>query len=395
MLIAVLCAYPLCNLSSQGIGDIIDRLQTTDCYKASVDYQVLMSLQEDVSYTIDLTSASAPSDTLIPCEYVIDWKVNSDHSNAQGFSAYFKGNTYAFRGERLTEHHYDIEPKQFNNRGIGAASIPGVHRQALFINLLPQLIAEDLQEITTSEDYKYKFHPDTIIDGRRTKAVDATMTMGGEVYREVLYAFDYTTLMPLFSEFENNPGALAEQTIAAKYTYPDQKPSCEPLSENKLRDIYPEIFDKYRESNYAIENLPGQRIPSFALPTTTGERYAYHAGDGFRTPTLIALVDPKSTFAKNTVESVRRGVESLPFNADVIWAFVSNNVDDIEAVVDGLRIGEHLLQSATPLARDCGASSFPVIIFIEKDGTVKDVLTGFNNDMSDIVIEKALPLNIR
>ncbi len=393
LLIAVLFTYPLCGVSAQGISDIIDRLQSVDCYQAEVDYQVLMSLQDDVRYTVGLTSKAVPSDTLIPCEYIIDWRVDSDNSSAHGFSAYFGGNAYAFRGERLVEYHFDREPQQFKNRGMGAASIPGVHRQALFISLLPQLIAEDLKTITTSPDYTYKFHSDTIVEGRRSKAVEAVMTMGGEVYREALYAFDYETMLPIFSEFENNPGALAEQTITGKYTYPEGAPSCASLSEENLRELYPEIFDKYRESNYAIENLPGQRIPAFALPTTTAERYAHHAGDSFRTPTLIVLIDPKSTFAEKTVESVRQGVASLPYNADIIWAFVSNNTDEIEAIIPHPEVGEHLLQSAKSLARDCGAASFPVIIFVEKDGTVKDVMVGFNNDMSNIVIEKALPMN--
>ena len=395
LLIAVLISYPLCGMSAQGIRDIVDRLQSIECYRATVDYQVLMSLQDDVRYSVDLMSKSVPGDTLIPCEYVIDWKVNSDESNAKGFSAYFKGNAYAFRGERLVEYHHEREPQQFMNRGIGAASIPGVHRQALFINLLPQLIAEDLEEIMTSPDYVYKFHPDTVVDGHRSKAVEAVMTMGGEVYREVLYAFDYDSAMPLFSEFENNPGALAEQTITSRYTYPQEKASCTDKIEENLREMYPEIFDKFRESNYAIENLPGQRMPSFALPTTTGERYVHHAGDGFRTATLIVLIDPKSTFASKTVESVRQGVSALPYNADIIWAFISNNTDEIESVVERPDVGEHLLQSAKSLARDCGAASFPVIIFSEKDGTVKDVIVGFNNDMSDIVIEKALRLNMQ
>lgn len=393
LLIAVLFAYPLCGASAQGISDIIDRLQSVDCYQAEVDYQVLMSLQDDVRYTVNLTSRAVPSDTLIPCEYVIDWKVDSDNSSSNGFSAYFGGNAYAFRGERLVEYHFAQEPQQFKSRGIGAASIPGVHRQALFINLLPQLIAEDLKDIATSPDYTYTFHSDTIIEGHRSKAVEAVMTMGGEVYREALYAFDYETMLPIFSEFENNPGALAEQTITGKYTYPESELSCKPLNEENLRKIYPEIFDKYRESNYAIENLPGQRIPAFALPTTTAERYVHHAGDGFRSPTLIVLIDPKSTFAEKTVESVRRGVASLPYNADIIWAFVSNNTDEIEAVIPRPEVGEHLLQSAKPLARDCGAASFPVVIFAGKNGTVKDVMVGFNNNMSNIVIEKALSMD--
>ena len=93
------------------------------------------------------------------------------------------------------------------------------------------------------------------------------------------------------------------------------------------------------------------------------------------------------------MEAVRQGVARLPYNADIIWAFVSNNTDDIDNVILSPQVGEHLLQSAKSLARDCGASSYPVVIFTDKNGIVKDVTVGFNNNMSDIVIEKALLLN--
>lgn len=68
---------------------------------------------------------------------------------------------------------------------------------------------------------------------------------------------------------------------------------------------------------------------------------------------------------------------------------LSNNVDEIEAIVPGLRIGEHLLMSAKPLARDCGATSFPTLIICRADGTVADIVLGYNNDMTSVVIQKA------
>ena len=156
-----------------------------------------------------------------------------------------------------------------------------------------------------------------------------------------------------------------------------------------LIKIYPEVFEKFRESNYAIENLPGQRLPGFALPTTTRERYARRAGDAFRCPTLVVLIDPNSNFASGTVKAIRTAVDNLPYNADVIWAFVGNNVDEIENIVPSAREGEHILLSAKSLARDCGAAAYPVTIITKTDGTVADVVIGFNNELSSVVIQKA------
>lgn len=388
MFLAILSVYPL-GLQAQGIDDVISSLKSISRYDATVDYSVLMSLQDDVDYNVRLQSWAAPADTLAPCDYLIDWTFKSEGGNSSGFSAYYDGNVYNFRGDRLLEYHYESDPGTFTTRGTGAATLPGVQMRSQFAELLPQFIARQLSEIKDNPDYSYTVHPDTLVNGVRSIAVDGTLGMSGHTLKEFLYVFDRDGMMPRSVALENNPGALAEQSITATYSYCGDAVVIERLNEEILRELYPEIFDRYRESNFAIENMPGQRLPGFALPTTTGERYSRRLGDSFRSPTLIVLLDPKASFSGRTVKAVRSAVDSLPFNADVIWAFTSNNVDDIEAVVSELRVGEHLLMSAWPLARDCGASSYPTVIICRSDGIVADVVLGYNNDMASVVIQKA------
>lgn len=83
-----------------------------------------MSLQDDVDYTLRLRSWEAPTDTLAPCDYLIDWKVATPDGESSGFSAYYDGNVYNFRGDRLLEYHYDRDKNPFQSRGTGAASYP-------------------------------------------------------------------------------------------------------------------------------------------------------------------------------------------------------------------------------------------------------------------------------
>ncbi len=111
-------------------------------------------------------------------------------------------------------------------------------------------------------------------------------------------------------------------------------------------------------------------------------------GDKFRCPTVIVMLDANGAFSSPTVSAVKSAVDSLPFNSDIIWAFSGNNVDDIEAIVPQIRVGEHLLMSAKPLARDCGVTSYPSIIVCRADGTVADIVLGYNNDLSSVVIQK-------
>lgn len=386
MFLAILSVYPL-GLQAQGIDDVISSLKSINHFDATVDYSVLMSLQDDVDYTLHLKSWNAPADTLAPCDYLIDWKVATPDGESTGFSAYYDGNVYNFRGDKLLEYHYDSNNSLFQARGMGAASLPGVQRRAQFSELLPQFIAEQLDEIKNNPDYRYIIHTDTVINGTNCTAIDGTMTMSGQVMKEFLYVFDKAG-MPVMVNMENNPGALAEQSITATYAYSPDTAVHERINEDILRGIYPEIFDRYRESNFAIENLPGQRLPGFALPTTTGERYSRMLGDKFRCPTVIVMLDAKGAFSSPTVSAVRSAVDSLPFNSDIIWAFSGNNVDDIEAIVPQIRVGEHLLMSAKPLARDCGVTSYPSIIVCRADGTVADIVLGYNNDLSSVVIQK-------
>lgn len=386
MFLAILSVYPL-GLQAQGIDDVISSLKSINHFDATVDYSVLMSLQDDVDYTLHLKSWNAPADTLAPCDYLIDWKVATPNGESTGFSAYYDGNVYNFRGDKLLEYHYDSNKSLFQARGMGAASLPGVQRRAQFSELLPQFIAEQLDEIKNNPDYRYIIHTDTVINGTNRTAIDGTMTMSGQVMKEFLYVFDKAG-MPVMVNMENNPGALAEQSITATYAYSPDTAAHERINEDILRGIYPEIFDRYRESNFAIENLPGQRLPGFALPTTTGERYSRMLGDKFRCPTVIVMLDAKGAFSSPTVSAVRSAVDSLPFNSDIIWAFSGNNVDDIEAIVPQIRVGEHLLMSAKPLARDCGVTSYPSIIVCRADGTVADIVLGYNNDLSSVVIQK-------
>ncbi len=61
--IAILIIYPL-GSAAQGIDEIIAALKSADCYEATVDYQVLMSLQDDVAYKIRLNSMQALRDSI-------------------------------------------------------------------------------------------------------------------------------------------------------------------------------------------------------------------------------------------------------------------------------------------------------------------------------------------
>ena len=128
---------------------------------------------------------------------------------------------------------------------------------------------------------------------------------------------------------------------------------------------------------------------SVTEPTVTGEQYAHQREEGFRVPTIIAILDTSTGDPRTLVSEIRQGIAALPFDAEIIWAFTSSNIDDIvETVGHEGRLGEYVLMNAHALARDTGVTAFPALILSEKDGTVKDIILGYNNDMSSLVIQK-------
>ena len=387
MVIAVL--YPL-GISAQGISDIVDGLESIGCWHARADYSItLPQATDDVVYTVVMESSAAPADTLAPADYLIEWGVDTPSGRSEGFSAYFDGHHYRFRDERLQEYHWEWDSIPFMPRRVGAAYSNGVHRSAQFVDLLPHFIASDLRRMASDSLYTLTVHPDTVVSGHRCAVVDAVMTVQGYVCSEVTYTFDAASMLPLAVEADYNPGALSEQTVSVSYGYGSDALSadCTELSERFLIGRYPAVFEKYRQSNFRIENLPGTRMPGFALPTTTGERYSRHAGDPFRVPTVIVLLEAGSEFTPQLIAGMREAVDRMPVDADVIYAFADNRIDDIDAVLAAPRQGEHILMSAGPLARDCGVAAMPVVIVCGRSGDVADVRVGYNKDLPLDVIQ--------
>lgn len=157
--------------------------------------------------------------------------------------------------------------------------------------------------------------------------------------------------------------------------------------------MYPEVFEKFRESNYRIENMRGLLMPSFSLPTLTGERYSRHRDDGFKSPTIIAIIDPSVATAKATVEALRSVQARMPRDTDIVFAFTGSNTDAIEEIVGSPSVGETDLISAKSLARDCGTAVFPTVMVVDREGVVTNVMLGFNNSLADDVIQSVALLD--
>lgn len=358
------------------------RLDAMSDYSASATYGVLLpSADNEIVYNINLQSL-APADTLAPCSYFISWEVDAPSGKSSGFTSYTQGTHFRYSDERLQEYHFDNDSTPFlSPRG-------SVQDNARFTGLLPAYLAREIKKIISDTTFTYSFSPGITFGGAKAVRIDATESVKGYTARCLSYIFDATTGKPLHISMESNPGAVSEQSVSVNYSAPAATPLSD-FSEATLINLYPDVFEKFRQGNFRLENLPGTAMPRFSLPTPTGERFTYHRGDNFKCPTVIAVIDPEVASAATTVSDIRDAVNAMPSAIDIVWAVKSRHADTIEALLGpGLNEGETILMGANSIIRDCGITAFPAMIFVNTDGMIKSVHIGANKNLAEIVMQK-------
>jgi len=372
----------LCAYGEVSLPEIAARLRESDRWQSAARYEVIMpNADEPVTYTLNLICEPAPGDSLSPCNYLIEsfFSTYGSDNVSEGFSAYFSGNYYRFRNGKLLEFHADDDPKPFAPRGLAKG---GAQMNDQFAPMLPPFMADKISLMASDSAYEYMIerHGDEIVvKGRENR--------GEYVANEFSYRFDNKTYMPTLWEMTTNPGQLGEQTITAQYMPGTE--TCPMLSEGVLIKRHSDVFAKYRRDSFSLENLHGEPLPGFTAPTSGHRRYVHNRGDAFEAPTIIAVLDSKVDATADVIGTVRNAMASLPSVCNLIIAFVDNDRDAAGELTDPILPGETVLVSARELAANCGVADTPSIIFCRVDGTVSDIHVGRNNNLREIVIQKA------
>ena len=379
-----LLASCLSVLANAQASEYIRHLLMLPDYHGKVTYSVLLPQAEDpVTYEIDMHSTFMPADTLSPCRYLIEWIMEREDADniSKGFSAYLDGAHYRYRDNRLQEYHWSWDSLPF------IMANGGVQGSAQFADVLPQFVGREIDRLVADSNFVHVWSPDTISDGRHVAMLTGQLLYHGYVSKEATYIFEPATMMPVSIELENNPGSISEQTVTIKYTLNDSEAF--PIAgENDLIERYPIVFEKYRESNFRVENLPGTQLPTFSCPAGK-ERYSYNRGDSFDTPVVIAILDDNGGNIVDTIEQLRTACDASPRPFDIIFAFTTTDSEHAAELTGRCRQGERVLTSAKTLARDCGVSSFPTLLYVGRNGRVADVTLGYNKELSSVVIQKA------
>lgn len=369
------------------IDSLVKAIGSIDSLAMHVDYAAtLPNVNDDIKYELELFGCKNPTDPLSSDSYLIEWSLTTPSGHSTGFSAYSAGHHYRFHNDRLYEYHIDWDSIPFKHGG-------GVHRKVQFAELMPQQLAENIVEmVTDTVNYTVDFIPSTIRNGHDCAVVDAKQIYDGMTVRRITMAFDSQTALPVKIVADNNIGTLSEQSISATFTPLTGKPF-PGLDEEALIVRHPVEFEQFRLSNYRVENLAGRPFPRFSLPTLTGERYSRERNQPFAYPTLIVLADPDVASTAETIALIRKGLGAIPVTTRTIYAFTGHDIDKIESLVGEIHPDETILTSARSLARDCGVTSFPTLIFVDRYGIIKSTQTGHNNNLDKIVINNTIDLS--
>lgn len=366
--------------------EAVDAMRSVDSYKANARFTVSMpQLSDDVVYAFTLAQSRQPADTLLGVDYLVEWhSVAGTPTPIEGFSAYCAGGDhYRYNGNRLQEYHMSADPEAFCPHLSG---VKGVHATAQFVDLLPLSIAADIERMLADSAYRVKVYADTLVSGRRVNAIRTVLIHSGLVAQECEYLFDPVSHLPLRIRQENSPGSISEQSVMVDYADVDTTPA-EALSEQALIERYPDVFANLRQSNFRIRSLPGTRLPGFALATPTRERYSRGVNDPFRCSTIVAMLNATDAMTASVIEALRAAAGQSPAAVDILWVFSDKDVDAVESVVGLPREGEHILINGRSLMRDCGAADLPAVVICDKNAFVKNVVVGFNQQLTSDVIQ--------
>ena len=313
-------------------------------WRGEVKYEIWMPGSDDpIVRRAELTQYPSGSDTLAPCEYLIVGCDDSDKS----FAAYFDGNFIRFRNDKMVEWNITENPAPFAG---------GVHRTEMYAPLLPAFVNEFFRAVESDTAYTYTV---SAVDG-------GTIVKGSESRRGYLMKeFEFkigNDGSPISSEITINPGATAEQIASATYT--TLAPDTMALTEEKLVELFPDIFERFSAANFTIDSLIGRHIPSFSLPSTGKSRVEHRRGEPFARPTLIVVADEPESSLIAEARLLGQGM-------GLIYVFDDTNAEAIMERFGQPNDNESVAFNGRSLISDCGIKELPALIYVDSEGIVE------------------------
>ena len=356
-------------------------------YNASADVLVTLPItQQDVRYRVNVFSVSNPQDSLLSVKYLVEIV---DSIDVKSFDAYFNGNFFSFSGNKMREYHWHQDSLPFVDRVVKTRSVPGVHKSGMVSVLIPAVMKSQLETISKDRRNKIQVVSDTILNGNHVSMMKVEEFLQGAPARYMELVVDKNTRKPINYTIISSPGTVGEQLLEVKFK--DNNIGVT-IDENTLIARYPEIFSMYRTSNYGVESLVGKTLPIFTLPSLSGERYIWK--ERFNAPTMIVFLRVGDGVSAETINAVRRASVEAPLVTETLWVFLDKNMS---AVIDimGETVDDCVtLFNAEQFAMQCGITSTPTMLLVDKKGVIRSVMTGYSPKMKSELIQRILNVSL-
>ena len=372
--ILIIVTFALSFLPAEAVSlDLLRaKLAEPSCLRGKIRYEVYLPTSPDaVVYDIELLTNNI-GDSLSACDYLISWQLPRNGKVSKGFSSYSDGNHFRYRDMRLQEYHLNDDPIPFTTQG------GGVQRNAQFVELLPAYLSEKISEIQSDSTYQATYSdPTNVLSGvRRIDGYDAM---------EFSYSFDKKTSLPVRIEYVFNPAGISEQTVTAYCTW-EFADNCPEITEDFLIETFPDVFEKFRESNFRVENLRGTPLPTFSYSDPAGARHNHTRGENDLTsPLLLVFVNADMADNQSIVNLVGETLSQMPMLVQPVYLFNDNNVPEA--------FSENTANGVRGVIRKMGVTSFPTFVLVKADGTIADVLVGKTANLQDVLSQSLILLD--
>lgn len=381
-LLFIIAIIPLQFIVSAGTvpDTLLSNLMKIQNYKGGLHFTVTLPMtDEEVEYEVEMASRKSPSDTLCGYDYFFRFAGKKDTVEIPGFILYYAGNLYRFEYDKFREYHFDEHPEPFMGRRSGGRVFPGVQKQGMFFELLPMEIGKQLKGFLQNDRASVKWYPDTIVSGISCNAVKVTETLNGETLRNMLFAFDKNSGLPVYREVENNPGHLGSQTVTVRYTSYDTAPLFDTgfFDESMLLQQYGDIMGRYRESSYRAESLRGKRAPVFSLPVYDDTRW-FSLREELERPVILLFLDTSGEASKTEWAELQPVIERFRPELQSAVLFCETDPGSFGDAVSQQPGGENILCGASSVAGRYGVTGYPSFFIVTPGGTVSEVVIGYS-----------------
>lgn len=360
MLLIWLAFIPL-GTQARGVNALIESLRGMPCYSAQARVTVSPAGGgSEIEQLVRLHSSPASDTVFSRVSYLVELEDAGGDPYAP-FSAFTGQSLYKWDGRMMRQ--YDVADSEVTTTLVATAP---------FTELLPAVIASTIEREMDGPCAEVDY------DGESGVLVIRQVVDSME-YARKRYRFDPLRLTPLSIDMVNNQGTPMESSMTVTYVTDSVAPAVDAVMVYRLHG---DVMGRFADDNLCPESFLDFPVPQFNLREVSGNRYEYRPGY----ETLMIFLDGDDP--EEMLQAVEEVIEARPElkATEILYILTRGNIDGMRAN-GGVNRRSHVLLNGAHLARQLGASRFPLFVLVDGTGVVDAVGHDVNNNIPAIVNE--------